>query len=38
MMVKTIVMSPQLQPARQGWQNTDAYATYAIPLQTGTIL
>ena len=25
----------QLQPARQGWQNTDAYATYAIPVATG---
>ena len=24
----------QIEPARQGWQNTDAYATYAIPTTT----
>lgn len=24
----------EIQPARQGWQNTDAYATYAMPATT----
>lgn len=26
-----------IEPARQGWQNTDAYATYAIPATTARI-
>ena len=26
----------EISPARQGWQNTDAYATYSIPATTST--